>query len=252
VTTTTAQHQLKPSGHITLSLFWIRNGEALGVSRRVFPATESSGTLAMHALLEGPNRAESSAGLSSAVPAGSTLLGLSINNGTAIANLNSTFASGGGSFSVRARIAQVVFTLTQFASVKRVLFELNGVKVTTFSSEGLVLDHALGRSDEVGLLPPIFIEEPAVGETVSSPMFLMGLSNTFEAIFQVQVIDARGHVVADEQVKATAGTGTWGSFEMRLHLSRRAAGEGKIVAFERSAKDGSRIHEVDIPVAIRP
>lgn len=251
VPTNTSQHHLRAPDHIWLSLYWIRNGEALGVSRRSFPTTESTGTTALYALLGGPSRAESSAGLVSAIPPGTKLLGLSINGGVATANFNSTFASGGGSFSVRARIAQVVFTLTQFSTAKTVLFELDGVKVSTFSSEGLVIDHALGRADETGLPPPIFIEEPAVGEPIGSPMYLAGRSNTFEAVFQVQVIDAQGHLVADDQVKATAGTGTWGSFETKLLLSSPAAGLGKVVAFEISAKDGSRIHQIEIPVMIR-
>lgn len=251
VTTTTTHTHVRPAAHVTLSLYWSRSGEALAVSHRSVPATESNGSTALRALLSGPNHGESSAGLTSAVPSGSKLLGLSINNGIATANFNSAFASGGGSFSIRARIAQVVFTLTQFTSVKTVLFELDGVKVTTFSSEGLILDHPLGRADEQGLLPPIFIEEPAVGDAIRSPMYLTGVSNTFEAIFQVQVIDSHGHVVADDQVKATAGTGTWGSFEMRTPLSRSAVGPGMVLAFEISPKDGSRIHQIEIPITIR-
>ena len=251
VTTTTAPQHLRSSAHTTLSLYWIRSGEALGVSRRSFPTTASAGSTSLHALLVGPNREESSAGLASTIPRGSKLLGLSIHDGIATANFNSAFASGGGSFSVNARIAQVVFTLTQFSTVKTVLFELNGVKVTTFSNEGLVIHHALGRADETGLLPPIFIEEPAVGDTMGSPMYLAGRSNTFEGVFQVQVIDARGHLVANDQVKATAGSGTWGSFQMRLHLANRAVGRGKVVAYEVSAKDGSHIHQIEIPVTIR-
>ena len=251
ITTTTAQHHLKPSTHMTLSLYWIRDGAALGTSRRSFPATQSTESTALHALLGGPNRAESAVGFASTIPRGSKLLSLSINNGIATTNFNSIFASGGGSFSVRARIAQVVFTLTQFSTVRTVLFELNGVKVTTFSNEGLVLDHPVGRADETDLLPPIFIEEPAVGDTISGPMYLTGLSNTFEAVFQIQVTDAHGHLVADDQVRATAGTGTWGSFETRVHLSSPAAGPGMVVAYEISAKDGSHIHQIEIPVMIR-
>jgi hypothetical protein len=249
VTTTTTQHHHSPSPHITLSLYWIRDGEALGVSHRSFPKTESSETVALDALLSGPSQTEVSAGLSSAVPKGTKLLGLSTKKGITTANFNSTFASGGGSFSVRARIAQVVFTLTQFTSVKTVLVELNGVKVNTFSSEGLILDQPLSRASQQDLLPPIFLEEPAVGDTIHSPLYLAGLSNTFEAVFQVQVIDSQGHIVADQQVRATAGTGTWGSFEVRLHLNA-PSGPGKIVAFEMSPKDGSHIHQIQVPVTI--
>jgi N-acetylneuraminic acid mutarotase len=45
------------------------------------------------------------------------------------------------------RLGQVVYTLTQFQTVKRVRFALDGAPVNVFSSEGIVLDHPVGRSD---------------------------------------------------------------------------------------------------------
>jgi hypothetical protein len=208
------------------------------------------GSVAVNALLGGTNSTEQSAGLASVVPAGSRLQGLSIADGVATANFNSAFASGGGSFSMQARIAQVVFTLTQFPTVQKVLFQLNGVTATTFGGEGLLLGQPVGRSDEVNLLPPIFLETPAVGDTVHSPLHLTGMSNTYEATFQAQLVDSTGHTVVNHYVTAMAGTGTWGTFDERFSYTISANGTGKVVVFEISPKDGSRVNEVVVPLAV--
>lgn len=235
-----------------MSLYWIRGGKALGVSHRSIPATRTVGTAAVNALLGGTNGTEQSAGLTSTVPPGSKLLGLSINNGIATANFDSTFGSAGGSFTMQARVAQVVFTLTQFPTVRKVLFKLNGVTPTTLGGKGLILDHPIGRSDEVGLLPLIFLENPAVGDTAHSPLHMTGMSNTYEATFQVRLVDGAGHTVVAHYVTATAGTGTWGTFEARFPYTTSMTGMGKVVVFEISPKDGSRVNQVDFPLTVAP
>ncbi len=49
------------------------------------------------------------------------------------------------------RLGQLVYTLTQFPTVKRVRFSLDGAPVNVFSSEGIVLDHPVGRADYANL-----------------------------------------------------------------------------------------------------
>jgi len=241
-----------PTARVTVSLYWVRGGRYLGVSHRSIPATPSVGSAAVNALFGGTTGTESSAGLASVVPAGSKLLGLSIAHGIATANFNSMFASGGGSFSMQGRIAQVVFTLTQFPTVQKVLFQLSGVTATTFGGEGLILNHPVSSSDEVSLLPPIFLESPAVGDTMHNSLHVTGLANTYEATFQVQLVDATGRMVVDHYVMATAGTGTWGTFDASFPYTTSATGSGKVVVFEISAKDGSHVNEVDVPLTVGP
>ncbi len=55
---------------------------------------------------------------------------------------NAAFATGGGSFSMLARVAQVVFTATQFSTVERVVLLLEGRPIEALGGEGLVLRHA--------------------------------------------------------------------------------------------------------------
>jgi spore germination protein GerM len=68
-------------------------------------------------------------------------------------DLSREFASGGGTFSVTARLAQVVYTLTQFPTVDAVEFYIEGVRSEVFSSEGIVLDRPQRFEDYDDLLP---------------------------------------------------------------------------------------------------
>ena len=85
-------------------------GNYLGVARRNLKSTPTVGAAAVNALLAGPSSSEKTAGLSSAVPPGSALVGLSILSGTATANFNSSYATPGSPASELQRVAEVVFT----------------------------------------------------------------------------------------------------------------------------------------------
>src|SRR4051812_18060442 len=78
---------------------------------RDVPATKAIATAAMTALLGGPTSQEQSSRISTVIPAGTQLLGLTIANGVATVDLSREFESGGGSASVLGRLAQVVYTL---------------------------------------------------------------------------------------------------------------------------------------------
>ena len=76
-----------------------------------------------------------------------SLLGVSIRNGVATVDLSTEFDSGGGTASMEYRLAQVVYTLTQYSTVRSVVFQVEGQTVTVFGSEGIVLDGPVGRAD---------------------------------------------------------------------------------------------------------
>src|SRR5829696_2671656 len=127
-----------PSGTtIVRAYFWLGgepDSDGLVATLREIPATKGVATAAVNALLAGPTTGEAARDISSAVPAGSKLLGLAIDGGVATVNLSSEFESGAGSASVLTRLGQMVYTLTQFPTVKSVVFEIEGVGRTVFSS----------------------------------------------------------------------------------------------------------------------
>lgn len=235
---------------LTLNVYFIRD-EKLTVAHRTIPHTLAVGAAAMEALLAGPSDEEAALGFISAIPDDTELRGLTIDDGIATVDLSAAYESGGGSFSVMARLAQVVFTLTQFPTVDAVQFMLEGEPVEVFSGEGVIIDGPLGRDFEE-LQPAIFVESVAVGDVVSSPLTITGTANTFEATFQARIVTGAGELLTEQVVTATSGTGTRGTFEATLTFEVAEETPGRLVVFEYSARDGSPINVVEIPILLQP
>jgi spore germination protein GerM len=231
---------------LLISLYFMR-GQFIGTSQRTIPWTQATATAALRALLAGPNSTEKAAGLTTAIPAGTDLRGVVVRDGLATVDLTKAYESGGGTLSMTARLAQVVYTLTQFPTVHGVTFKVEGEAVRVFGGEGIVLDHPQKRSDYESVTPPIFVDTPAVGDTVRSPLRLRGTANVFEAVFQARLVASNGTVIAKRRVTATAGSGTRGTFDVTVPFST-AATTGKLVVYEISAKDGSPVNVVRIPL----
>jgi hypothetical protein len=213
--------------------------------------TPAVATAAVRELIAGPTqdeaagvygrRVERVGRLASAVPATTRLLGITIQSGLATVDLSREFESGGGSFSMGARLAQVVYTLTQFPTVERVNFRLDGQPVRVFSAEGLVLDRPATRDQFVDYLPAIFVDEPAWGGPVTDPLRVSGKANVFEASFLADLVNAdTGAVLARKPVMASCGTGCWGDFEIRFSVPSEARNSNLLLrVWNGSARDGS-------------
>ena len=122
---------------------------------REVPATPALARAAMEALLNGPDARERDASppISNRVPVGTELLGLAIEDGVATVDLSREFEAGNDNGSQIGRLGQVVYTLTQFSTVKSVAFRIDGRPVRVFGSEGIVLDSPVGRADLVDVEP---------------------------------------------------------------------------------------------------
>jgi germination protein M len=243
----------QPTGEPLRVLVYFVRGEELGAAHRMIPRTQEVGAAAMRALLEGPNNREREEGeLGTSIPEGTAFLGLNIQDGLATVDLSQEFASGGGTLSMTTRIAQVVYTLTQFPSVDRVSFHLDGQPVEAIGGEGLVVDPPVSRSDYEGVTPAILVESPTVGDRVSSPMRITGTANVFEATLQVNIVDWDGLIIAEEMVTATSGSGTRGTFDVTVPFDVERSQRGALIAFTYSAKDGSQQDVVEIPLELLP
>ena len=229
---------------------WFNSGETLFPARRTVPATQTVGTAALKALLAGPTGAEIAGGVGTQLPAGTRLRGLSIANGLATVDLSSEFGAGGGVASETMRLAQVVYTITQFPTVRSVTFRLDGRPVTVFTGDGIVLDHPVTRKDYEGLLPPIVVDAPVAGARVASPITVAGTANVFEATVSIRILDESGRVVGKTFTTATCGTGCRGTYsaKVRYHVGRTQP--GTIMVFEASAQDGRPIHVQRVPVTL--
>ena len=205
---------------------------------------------AMEGLLGGPTPEEVEIGLTTSIPNGTSLLDLDVDDGLATVDLSGDFASGGGTLSMTSRVAQVVFTLTQFPTIDEVAFRLDGEPVEALGGEGIPLDEPQSRADWEDLSPAILVESPLPFAEVTSPLRVSGTANTFEAVFQLNVVDGAGAIVYDEHQMATSGTGTRGTFDVTATFEVTRPGQGAVIAFVYSPKDGSRIDIVEIPVLV--
>jgi sporulation and spore germination protein/immunoglobulin-like protein involved in spore germination len=245
-----------PTQTVVVRAYFVFNGEpgveGLVPTLRNVPATAAVARAAMGVLLDGPQQRTGAATLSSAIPSGTTLLDLSIRNGTATVDLSREFESGGGSASSLRRLGQVVYTLTQFSTVRGVLFQVEGRTVTTFGSEGVVLDGPQTRADFVGLLPSMFVDRPAFGAAAGNPARITGSADVFEATFRIAILDGAGRTIADQQAMATCGSGCRGTFDVSVSYKVAKAQWGILRVYDPSEKDGSPQDIRDYPVWLTP
>jgi len=198
-----------PAETITVRVYWLRDGKVWPALREVVE-TEDIATAAVNELLLGPTEQEQA----------------DLNFTTAIPDNQDVELPEAG-------LAQLVYTMTQFPTVDSA--EIDGVNYT--------------RADFEDLTPAILVESPLSFEEVSSPLRVTGTANTFEATFNYELTDTDGRIVDENFVTATSGTGTRGTFDFTTDpFTVPFDGIGSLIVFERSAKDGSRINLVEIPL----
>lgn len=239
-----------PDGTVTYEV-WFTMGDRLFMTKRTQAATEAVGRASIEALLAGPSPEEREAGVGTQVPVGTEQLGIAIADGLATVDLTGDFEAGGGSASVIMRIAQVVYTVTQFPSVETVQFRIDGKDVPVITDHG-ILNEPAGRADYADQLPAIVVESPLIGEQVSNPVSIAGTAIVFEATVSMRVVDADGNEVGLDFTTATCGSGCRGTYQHDLAYAVDREQEGIVEVFESSAEDGRPINVISIPVVLTP
>jgi germination protein M len=234
----------------SVSAYFVR-GEKVAAAHRTSTGVAVS-RAAVLALLQGPSAAERASGLTTAVPSGTTLRSVSVSGGVAVVDLSGTFASGGGSLSMRLRLGQLVTTLTQFPTISSVRLWLDGKAATTLGGEGLIVNHPISRVDVEDSLPSILVDVPGAGARISSPVKVRGSSNVFEAVSFIQITDWDGRIVATKRVMASSGTGTRGTFDVTVSYQTTRPGQGELIVYSLSPKDGKRINLIETPLVVAP
>ena len=133
-TAPTATTQPSPI-QVPVQIFLVGSGGHLvSVARTVSVAEPDLGS-ALTALVDGPTQSETAAGLQSAVPAQTIVLGATISNGVATVDLGGPFGQLVGTQQIEA-VAQVVFTSQALPGVTGVTFELGGAPVQVPTASG--------------------------------------------------------------------------------------------------------------------
>jgi Sporulation and spore germination/Immunoglobulin-like domain of bacterial spore germination len=237
------------SADATRVAVYLVRGERVAPLRRTLPRTAAVLRGALDALLRGPTVAERRAGYTSAIPVGAVLRGVALTGGVATIDLTGRYAAGGGSLSMLLRVAQIVHTATQFPTVRRVAFRIDGKPVAAISGEGVVVSPPVSRAIFEGQAPAILVEQPLPGDHVSSPILVRGTANVFEARLDLDLVTATGRLLTHRTLTASAGTGTRGRFQAQITLAARP-GRIILVAYTHSAKNGARTNTVRIPLTL--
>lgn len=244
--TTAAVTTTVPAGEAAIAYF-VRDERLVAVRRTI--ASWDGGPL-MAALLAGPSADESAAGIVTAVPDGTEVHTVVVAGNVATVDLSAAFESGGGSLSMTLRVAQVVFTLTQLPDVDVVRFRIDGTAVDSIGGEGVMVTNA----DRVAFdssLPSILLETPLTGDAWVDPLMIGGMSDTFEATVNFQVVGPDGAVLQEGVTIASCGTGCRGVFAQQLDpLPAGTTGPVTIRVFDISEADGSVIDLVEVTLTV--
>jgi len=219
-------------------------------TRRTEPFTPGIARLALTRLLEGPDQTERAASVATQIPAGTTIHDITISNVVATVDLSESFESNPSSASMPLRIAQVVYTLTQFPTVRGVDFRIDGQAKTVVG--GIPMQQPQTAAMYEGELPAILVESPAIAVRVGTPVTVSGTANVFEARVTVRILDANGHEIARTFTQASCGTGCRGTYSVSVTFRVGSEQAGTIEVFDASSKDGSPENVQDIPVTLTP
>lgn len=189
------------------------------------------------------------AGDTTAIPEGTELLHVAREDTELVVDLSSEFTSGGGSLAMQMRVAQIVFTGTQFQGIESVRILIEGQEVDGIGGEGA--QPGGERRDFQEVAPAIVLESVKPNDELTSPVTIAGFANTFEATVIVRIIDAEGET-SETFTTATCGSGCWGDFTQEGFFSVSEPQEGRIEVLTYSAEDGSERDLISIPVMLMP
>jgi len=204
-------------------------------------------------LLAGPSTGERQGvpAISTTIPAGVRLLGLTISEDIATIDLSREFGAADTSPTVAQRAAQVVFTLARFDSVAEVLFRQEGKTVPIQTGDGSLVDRPVGIHDYLEFAAALSVETPIYGGQAGNPMRVTGFGAAFEATFRYALTDADGLIIEEGIAMTNNGTG-WGGFDFTVDYDVERRQVGALIVWVNSAQDGSQVDVREYPVVLTP
>jgi hypothetical protein len=224
---------------------WFLHGETLRATDREVAGEGLKGHVAV--LLSGPTAVQRAQGLGTAIPTGTRVRSVWVARGTATIDLTRRFAGGGGSLSMQARLAQLVWTATALPGIERVVLKLDGKRIDALGGEGLLVDRPQTRALHTALLPRLVVEAPAQGATVRGPrVTVRGSARTRTGAFTLVLTDGDGEIVAQRRLASRKGVRV--PFRVTLPFVPRKPGWGAVIAYE--GPRASRQSLVELPVRV--
>ena len=248
-----------PAGMATVAA-WFLADEA-GQPRRTGPflipvardVPEATPGAAVAALLAGPNGEEvaASPAISSAVPSGAEVSAVSVEGGIATVDLSLSFEATDAAAAAAQRIAQIVFTLTQFDGIDAVGFTEEGEPIAVPSSLGELLSRPVTRSDYRDFQAIVSVDMPTYAGTGDNPLRVAGEAAVFEATFAYALTDATGATLTEGHAMTREGN-TWSTFDFMVDYEVAEPQIGTLIVWVNSAEDGSPMNIRQHPVRLVP
>ncbi|MDD3364241.1 MAG: Gmad2 immunoglobulin-like domain-containing protein [Syntrophomonas sp.] len=179
------------------------------------------------------------------------VLGINIDQGLATVNFSSeVLGVNVGSAGEALGIASIVNTLTEFPTIQKVSFMVDGQVEKAIDWWGHVglSEQPFSRNLTVVNEPLIWVTAPLAGQIITSTVDIKGNARVFEATVSFRLRDANGSVLAQGFANASEGAPGRGEFQGNLDFKPTGPGKGQIEVFEVSMKDGSDRNKVIIPV----
>lgn len=98
----------------------------------------------------------------------------------------------------------------------------------------------------------IIVTSPKPNEEIGLPVVIKGEARVFESAFSYRIRDENGSVLTEGHDTARAeDTGQFGPFEVIVTYPKPKGDKGTIEVFSGSAKDGSEINKVSVPIRFK-
>jgi hypothetical protein len=130
-------------------------------------------------------------------------------------------------------IASIVNTLTEFPSIQKVAFTVDGSVDKAIDWWGHVglSEQPFSRNLAVVNEPAIWVTSPVTGQVINSPVEIKGSARVFEAAVSFRLKDSAGKILAAGFATASEGAPGRGDFEYSLAFKPSAPGKGQIEVF---------------------
>jgi hypothetical protein len=225
---------------VLYEVWHVRDGRLYRVHRQGAGDHPAPLARVLRELMDGPWREELDAGLSSEATPYDRLEMVSVRNGLATVRAEPKFFRINPT-QLNLRLGQVVFTLTQYRSIRRV----------RFVSRAFAPDRDFTRRSFRWNLPRILVDTPRGGVTAGSPLAVAGSASVRDAIV-VRVLDGAGAEIARAATTPTTscGRGCRGGWAATLRYAVDRTQTGTVEVSRASASDATPRDVVAIPVRL--
>ncbi|HZD59165.1 MAG TPA: GerMN domain-containing protein [Anaerolineae bacterium] len=247
----------------TITLYFIEEREDtmfLVPEKRSIPQTKAIARAALEELIKGSKQP----GRFSVIPPETKIRSVKIANGLATVDFSKEVLNANvGAPGEELGIAQIVNTLTEFPTINRVMFLVEGRDRGTIDGREIqdwwghvgLSDQPFSRREDLiqggkVVSNTVRVESPRAFTSVESPLTVRGQARVFEAQFQVRVLDKNGTVLAEVPVMSEGFD--WGNFSKQISFRKpKEPGRGTVLFFFFSPKDGSEVTMGSVTVFLK-